>query len=511
MRNQFVDGTVDPARLGLAFMEIMSKAAGVESVQKATGNPVGPYIHGPGGLFGVRGLSRNVISTFTNITSCLADQIPVGPSEAVLGYGNELNPLFPYIVDFLRSDQQEKNLICDDPPAAGAMTVCYQTTVFGRKEFKTNTVEINHIGQSINRGEFFDLEVANSPLVNQMGGLLRDSFNLTNANAFLAGREMVYRMYEVAVSFQRWFAPITYTGNPSNNKSGGGYKEFPGLDIQVGTSKIDAISGAACAGLYSDIKNFGYKDVQSATTPTIVTVLQQLFHTLNTRALQNNMNEVEWVIVMRPDLFYVLTSVWPYQYNIDLAVYTTASAGNSVMMNGFAVEQRDAMRNGRYLLIDGIRRQVVLDATIYEDNKNTAASLAIGGFASDIYVLPLTCRNGTIRTLYWEYYDYQKGTMPAVQDMRAQSYFWSDNGIFLWGLRPPNNWCVDMIAKVEPRLILRTPQLAGKVQHCQYVPLQHTNDPLPSSSYHVGGGNATGYPGPSPYSEWNTGGPGIPA
>lgn len=151
---------------------------------------------------------------------------------------------------------------------------------------------------------------------------------------------------------------------------------------------------------------------------------------------------------------------------------------------------------------------VILDDCIMEENQADNATIPIGGFASDIYFVPFSARGGTLKTLYWQYFDYRKGTLPAVGDARANVFFWSDQGVFLWGIRPPNNWCIDVISKVEPRLILRTPQLAGRLQNVVYVPLQHTDDPLPSQDYHVNGGVSTGRPFASPYSEWNLNGPG---
>lgn len=509
MFEKFDSSTMDPQRIGEAFGQFIGEY--VKKTQTA-GAPIGPYVHGPGGLFGVRGLKQGIISVFTQITGSLGEVIPIGATSAN-AMENDINPLFPYIVDFNRSDQKEKNAICDNPAEAGGMSVCIQTTQFGRKEFKTRQVEINKIGQSINRGEFFDLQLLNSPLVNQMGGLMASSFGLSNQTAALAGREMLMRFLEVGVAYQRWFCPQVYTGNPSNNSAGGGYKEFPGLDLLISTTKIDALSGAACPGLRSDIKDFAYKNVTTTTGNSgIVYIFQQLFHTLQNRARQNNLGPVEWAIVMRSDLFYAITAVWPYQYNTDLAAFTTASGGSVSIANGFAVTQRDDMRAGQYLLIDGIRYRVILDDCIAELNNSTSSSKdAAGCFSSDIYIVPLTARGGTLRTLYWEYYDYGKGTMPAVSDARANPFFWSDNGVFLWHLKAPDNWCVEAISKVEPRLILLTPQLAGRLTNVQYCPLQHVNDPLPSSPYHVTGGNNSGYPMPSPYSAWNLGGPGMGA
>ncbi len=98
-----------------------------------------------------------------------------------------------------------------------------------------------------------------------------------------------------------------------------------------------------------------------------------------------------------------------------------------------------------------------------------------------------------------------------MTDVKATNFFWSDGGAFLWGLKAPDNWCVEAICKTEPRLILRTPQLAARLTNGTYVPLIHTDDPLPSQDYWTNGGISTGYPTKSPYSEWNLGGPGQDA
>lgn len=499
----FMDGTVDPNNVVKAFMDLL-----VQNVQKSTGNPVGPYVHGPGGLFGVRGLSREIISTHTQFTGTLGESIPMGATGAGRdGQTNEIMPLFPYITGFLRSDQQEKNGVCDTPVEAAPFKTCIQTTVFGRKEFKTRELEVNHVGQVINRGEFMDLQIVNGPLVEQMGGLMSGFFGLQNQQGILAGREMLMRFVEVGVAFQRWFCPTVYTGNPANNSAGGGYKEFPGLDLLISKTKVDALTGAACPSLYSDIKDFGYRQVSSTTDPDIVRTITTMMRILTRKAEQQGLAPVDIRIVMREPLFYELTRVWPCQYNTD-GCAVGQSTTQEVNMND-AVLFRDRMRNGKYLLIDGRQVPVILDDCIDEDNHNDNGTIPIGGFASDIYFVPFTARGGTLRTLYWEYYDYGKDVLPAIRDGRFGQFFWSDNGVFLWGIKPPTNWCIDAIAKVEPRIILRTPQLAGRLTNVVYVPLQHTDDPLPSQPYFVNGGVATGRPAPSPFSDWNLSGPGF--
>lgn len=507
MQKGFDTRTVDPAQVMAAFAEIVGQyQAGSIKKAQTVGAPVGPYMHGPGGIFGVRGLERDVISTHTQITGSLGELIPI--QESI-----DTNPLFPYITGVTRSDQQEKNNVCDNPVQVGVYKTCIQTTVFGRKEFKTRQVEINRIGQRINRGEFLDLNLVNPPFANQMAGLMQGFFGLRNQDAILAGREMASRFVEVGIAYQRWFCPTVYTGNPANNSAGGGYKEFPGLQLLISRTKVDALTGTACPSLYSDVKNFQYRQVGSTVDPDIVRTLTTMLRFLNRKAETQNMAPVDFRIVMREPLFYELTRVWPCQYNTDGCSVGAAGPGGVVQtLNLDAAAQvrlRDEMRNGKYLLIDGRQIPVITDDCIMEFESSDNGAIGVGCYSSDIYIVPFSARGGTIRTLYWEYYDYRNSVIPdATLSHAAPTFFWTDNGVFLWGLKAPDNWCLEVISKVEPRLILRTPQLAGRLQNVVYCPIQHTDDPLPSQDYWTNGGVSTGRPFPSPYSEWNLAGPG---
>ena len=500
------DATLDPAKVGQAFMDLLMKAAGNgDLIQKTqtVGAPIGPYVYGNGGLFGVRGLERDVISTHTQITGSLGEVLPIQSSI-------DTNPLVPYITGFLRSDQQEKNAVCDNPVQAANFKTGILTTVFGRKEFKTRQAEINRIGQRVNRGEFHDLNIVNGPLVEGMAGLMSGFFGLQGQAGILAGREMAMRLVEVGVAFQRWFCPQVFIGNPANSSAGGGYKEFPGLDLLISTTKVDALTGTALPSLYSTVINFQYKAVSATTDPNIVRVLTQMYYYLQDKARRQDMSPVQLAFVMRSNLFYELTRYWACQYWTDACV----SASTALNLNVDGREQtefRDDMRNAKYLLIDGQRVPVILDDCIYEDNNSVNGTIPVGGFGSDIYIVPLSARGGTIRTLYWEYYDYRNDVLPAVADARAGSFFWSDNGVFLWGLKAPDNWCIELISKVEPRIRLVTPQLAGRLLNVSYTPFIHTDDPLPSEYYFLNGGVTTGRPSASPYSEWNLNGPGAGA
>jgi hypothetical protein len=383
--------------------------------------------------------------------------------------------------------------------------------VFGRKEFKTRQVEINRIGQRINRGEFLDLNIVNGPLVEQMGGLMSGFFGLSNQQSLLAGREMASRLVEVGVAYQRWFCPQVYIGNPTNSSAGGGYQEFSGLDLLISRTKIDAISGTTCPSLYSDIKDFMYRQVDSTADPDLVKTITTMMRILNRKAEQQGLAPADIRIVMREPLFYAITEIWPCRYMTYRCAMSDNAEVNGTLDAAAMVRFRDEMRAGKFLIIDGRRVPVIVDDCIPEDNRADNGTIPVGGFASDIYFVPFSARGGAIQTLYWEYYDYRNDVLPDVSAVKAGTFFWSDNGVFLWGLKAPDNWCLEIISKTEPRLILRTPQLAGRLTNVVYVPLQHTDDPLPSQDYHVNGGVTTGYPSASPFSEWNAAGPGMPA
>jgi hypothetical protein len=69
------------------------------------------------------------------------------------------------------------------------------------------------------------------------------------------------------------------------------------------------------------------------------------------------------------------------------------------------------------------------------------------------------------------------------------SYSISDNGRFMWHKKPPTNFCVQLLAKTQPRLLLLTPpHLAARLTNMQYTPVQHQRDPFTDSAYFVNGG-----------------------
>lgn len=473
--------------------------AGGPQYRATPGTPSLPYYTGPNSLFGVAGLEREIFSTRIQPIG-LADRLPVQMT-------NMMYPLFPYFTGFLPSTGAEPNGVCDDPPTAGASTNCIQSAQFGRFARQTRTLEVNRLGQQINRGEMLDLTMVNNPLVGGMGGVTTPAGTDGGPGAGGLRREVFMRMLELGVEFQEWMARKLFEGNPANNTGGGGYKEFAGLDILVGTNKVDALSGTPCPSLNSDIKDYNYGNIglAGAGDTAIVNVLSYMMRYLRYNAEHMNFGAVNWVFVMRPSAFWELTAAWPCAY---MTYRCQTSSGNEAVVDaGDMIAMRDDMRNGNYLIIDGIRYPVILDSTIREDTNTTNNRVSNGSFASDIYILPLTVR-GDMPVLYWELFDYRTSLDILGDGNLAAQYFWTEGGRYLWHLKPPNNFCIQYLAKIEPRIILRTPHLAGRLLNVLYRPLQHERDVFMTDPYYVGAGVGGGRPRQALYNDWN---PTVPA
>ncbi len=74
------------------------------------GTPTTNYMHGPGGIFGVDGLERDVISTRVMPRGLIGEL----PAVSTI----RMNPLYPYLTGFQADTGSEPNDVCDDPPVA---------------------------------------------------------------------------------------------------------------------------------------------------------------------------------------------------------------------------------------------------------------------------------------------------------------------------------------------------------------------------------------------------------
>lgn len=450
------------------------------------------YSHGPGGLLTFPGVDPAVFNASMGIRSALAS-LPTMPSLYT-------DPTYFTVTGVTGDTGDEKNEVCDDAPVAGLMKGCLTHSVFGRYERSTAELEINRLGQRVDRADPLDLTLVNSPMAN--AGLWgAGPFNPNNPADVLTN-EVSRKFWERNVSIHRLLTQQLWRGNPANNASypGGGYKEMTSFPVLVRTGYIDAETNVACPAMDSYISNFNYGRVDAGDS-SIVASLTNIFHQLKFRADRGSVNPVRWVIFMRHSLFYELTSIWPCSY---LSYRCAVSPGMVAPMQGVidaqqAVEMRDAMRAGSYLLIDGERYEVVTDDGILELSGNdSGGNFPAGCFSSDIYVIPMSVVGGRAVT-YMEYFQYQN---PSIESALGNMILGRIEGAFITWPRQ-TNLCVQWQSKIEPRLVMRTPWLAGRLQNVAYCPIEHERDVFPNDPYFADGGKTTRV-GTSLYDLWDS-------
>jgi hypothetical protein len=453
-----------------ALNEALLKELGDRQHTKAPATQ-GTYteLHGNGSLWGSQSLERDVVTAHMRPVPGLAAVLPTIPSVTE-------DPRFGALTGYTATNGAEAATPCADAPA-GYAKACNLTAQFGRLQRDTQTIDWDKVGLRRNRGDFTDLMLRGRVLgMTDLSPITSEGSDILNV---VTKSEMVI----AAVNMERQLVTQLWQGNVANNNAGGGYKEPPGLDLQIATGHVDADTNTTCPAIDSDVKDFAY-DAVDGSARDIVEYLSMLEFYLRYNATQMGLDPVSWVVVMRPELWFELSAVWPCRYLSDRCS-TSAGANPIVINDNVNVSARDAMRNGRYIDINGNRYPVIVDVGIFEHTNVNNGNLALGEYASSIYMVPLTITGGFPVT-YREHLDYRAGAADLAA-LRGNETFWTDGGLYSWALEQ-TKWCYKLSVKTEQRVILRTPHLAGRIDAVRYSPLQHLRESDPDSPYFLDGG-----------------------
>lgn len=439
-------------------------------------------LYQPGGLFSIAGMDRVVISTHI-APQGIGNVLPVFAS-------NLTDPRYGIITGFGAASGSEASYPCDDAPK-GYMKSGTLTAAFGRIMRQTQTIEIDSL-LAEQRNSTMNLQ-----LMGEMMGT--GPINPGISTDGLLNMVVKSEMIGVGVQFERKLSTLVWSGSPANNDVNGGYKEFPGLDAQIATGQTDAETGTTMPAVDSLIMDFAGYAVDS-TTADIVEYLSSMTYYIQNLASRTGLTPASWAIVMRPELWFELSAIWPCRY-LSTRCSNDNGTNITILNDDTNTRMRDEMRRGKFIDINGVRYPVITDDGIYEYNNINHAGLNPGEYESSIYMVPLRIR-GNFPTLYWEHIDYRQigAQLTALGQGQRNVPFWTENGRFLWVYRD-NSFCFDLQAKVEPRIVLRTPQLAAKLQNVKYTPLQHLRSPDPDSPYWKDGGVSSRSTGAS-YAVW---------
>lgn len=449
------------------------------------------YLHGPGGVLSMPGVDPVMFHTIAGNASILG-QIPAVASTTMY-------PTFQTLTGVGDDEGEEKDDVCDDAMVAGLLSGCILTSVFGRYERATPEIELNRLGQRNDRNDPMDLQLIGSPIASS--GIFNSGTQSAQAPGDVLTNEISALFWERNISLWRQASRQVWVGNPANNSAGGGYKEMTGLSLLVNTGHKDAYTNASCPAMDSLITSFGYQNLAGASS-NIVDKFVTVYHQLYRKAELTGILPVRWVVAMRSQMFYELTAVWPCSYLSYRCTTSPGVAGSNLNVNvdaNEAIRFRDEMRAGRYLMVDGVRLDVVLDDGIPELTGNDSGGhFPNGCYSSDIYFIPMSVVGGR-QVTYMEYFDYTNPSLRAA--LGDGMTIGRVEGAFLTTMRQ-KNWCVVWQTKFEPRLIMRTPWLAARIQNVVYCAEIHEPTAFPGDPYFTDPGGEDSRPGPSLYSLW---------
>jgi hypothetical protein len=433
-------------------------------------------LHGPGGIFAGPGLERDVITAHVRPYG-ISGNLPMIPSV-------DVDPRFASLTGYTAEVGSQPAYACDDAPIR-YVKGCNLTARFGRVRFDTNTIDIDDVMLRINRGDFTDLILRGQVLgLENVAPAELDQNGILN---IVTKSEMV----GVGVAFERELNRQIWQGSFAVAN------EFPGLDAQIATGQKDADTDVLCPALDSDVKNYNYNMLSAS----IVTYLSTLEWYLKHNAMTMGLDPVQWVIVMRPELWFELTAMWPCAYHTTKCSPQVDTSSTVYIDGRENTQERDAMRNGMYIDINGSRYPVVVDTGIFEHNNVNNGNLGLGQYASTIYMVPLTITGGFPVT-YREHVQFQGASADVALLRGLEDFFWTDGGRYSWAIEN-RRWCFTLAAKTEQRVILRTPQLAGRIDAVGYEPLQHLRAPQPESPYFADGGVSLRAGLGAPNAVWN--------
>lgn len=491
-------------------LNTMGQSLGTQGMQQGfkhdvTGAPVGPYGHGVGGLFSMPGQDAKIFSAMLQPQLSIINDLPVLAADPVpgAGYGGYQQEFFTTITGVTASQQDDANQPteeCEPFPRGGLMKVCTLVSPYGRYGAQLDQLNIEQLGMLTNPADptyLQNMNLQNPPLgPTAPGGLNNVLYNEFSRRAFTA-----IQGYALKVTQKVW------TGDPALSASSNRWKDVLGLNTQINTgNKRDAISNTLCTAMNSDVKNYNY-GIVSAANSTISNVIDTVWAYLNVNANQMGLAPVRWKIYMRSQLFDELTKIWPILYYQQLV----AAAGNftNARFNFGAeiMQLREEMRQALFLPIRGVRVEVGLDDGIPERNGDPStnsynAALISGQFASDIYFVPLTVLGGVPVTYIEPFNQANAITEQVIRDGRILNTFTSDGGLYRWYTLQTRG-CVQWDFVSQWRVVVRTPQIAGRITNVGYAPLQHFREAFPDSQYFADGGRTNNPVNPAYYNEWS--------
>lgn len=386
-----------------------------------------------------------------------------------------LNPEYDIMTGVRDCQGDNAENFCGDAPRAGFLKLCTTSARFGGMYMRTDQVEINKIGGRINRADM-DKNLINNPAVYPlMPDVVRRAQNINS--------QLGIQMSALGVTVHRWLTRGIFHGvygTTGGNAYCGYTKEFDGFDRLIRTGYLDLDNGNHCKAADSRVIDWEHTDACGTLNGyTMVYLISWLMNYLEQKADDQGMTPTSWVLAMNGNLFNALVQCWPCDYN---TYGCNARDDNSerVIPSMDLVDMRNEMKTGRFLWVNGQRMPVWTTAAI----EQTAYGV---GFSGGIYVIPLNSLG--IKTTYLEWFDQNNADIRQYVQEGNVHYRTMNNG--LWAMTErQSGMCHEYYFANQPRLVMRTPWLAARIENVVYqAPFDlYQDSPYPAEPYHRDGG-----------------------
>lgn len=488
-----------------AIVNLMNPELQTGAKNDPSGTPVGPYGHGPSGLFNIPGTDNRVFTAMMMPVGGVLDVIPVlnggRYSEDLFG-GERL--AFDTMITGVTSGAadlmaNQPTTDCADGPVGGLTKVCTYVNPYGRYRVGVREMSLYRAGERQDLADPITLQMMNNPVMAGMFGVPTPAASAQNVLLNEWGR----RLWESSVSIRRAFAQHVWDANPAQNS--GERRFLTGLNLHINTgTHIDRSGSGVCTAADSDVKDFGY-DLVGGTGRDIVAYIEMMDFYTEHKARAQGLWPVEGAIVMRPDLWETISAVWPVRQYLSsmnqMGVFNN-SGGRLVVDATDSLRDRNDYRRNMYLPIRGRNVPVIIDDGIPESTITTTPGLLAGNFASDIYFIPLRVM-GNVPVTFFEYYNYDNAQVRGIRQLPGSDFTYTTDGGMYRHYINFKNGCINSTFEFSVRLRMVTPQLAWRLRNVRYNPLQHTSSYDPASAYWQDGGRVNQNPPPQYYTSWS--------
>lgn len=462
---------------GMEFdtVEEVQKAVNAGLIQKHDVTQTSPNMQVPhgiafdqniGGLFTRPGADPDMFGTIV---------IPTGArllAELFLGTSILWNPEYDVLSGVKALEGNPAANGCAPAPKSGDAKLCTLRSAFGEAYIETEQGQLNKMGGRINLADtdrrLLNLAGLNNPLLPEPLQMAQ------NINTPLGLSYM--KMYQTIL---RELMRVLFVGNYGSS-SGIFTKEFNGFDNLIIENPTD-VENNTCTAASAKVFNWENTDVGGTLNGNdLVDIISGLMHYVM-RLSDDTELPMQGVLLMDNDLFYVLTAAWPCSYLTNRCV-TTDNEGQRVVVSGREqVEMRDEMRNGSFLWVNGQRIPVVQSTAI--------ARTAFGpGYSSTIYFVPMYALGRKVT--YLEGFDQNNTSIQQFVNAAPGTRYRAFNGGFYAMTDLQTRFCIEHMYGFQPRLIMRTPWLAWRIQNVNYTMpgFLYSRDWNPSGAYHANGG-----------------------